>query len=71
MDKILEFKDTTARSKVKSKSHNDVAHPHSLQPMFLQRINLLHLTVLRCNLGKTLKVETTTARSKIKIKATS
>ena len=43
-DKILKVKVTTARSKIKSRTHHDVAHLHP-QLMSLPSINFLHLTV--------------------------
>ena len=43
-DKILWVKVTTARLKVKSRSHHDVAHLHP-QPISVPSINFLHLTV--------------------------
>ena len=43
MDKILNVKVTTARSKIKSRLHHDInLHP---QPMSITSINFLHLTV--------------------------
>ena len=44
LDKILQVKVTTARSKVKSRSHHDIAHLHP-QPISPPNINFLHLTV--------------------------
>ena len=41
-----------ARSKVKSRSHHDVAHLHT-QPMSLPCINFLHLTVSEIQAGQT------------------
>ena len=51
-DKIFKLKVTTARSKVKSRSHHDVAHLHP-QPMSLPSINFLHLTVSEIQPGQT------------------
>ena len=45
-DKILKVKVTTARSKIKSRSHHDIAHLHT-QQMSPPNINFLHLTVAK------------------------
>ena len=52
LDKIFKLKVTTARSKVKSRSHHNAAH---LQPllMSLPSINFLHLTVSEIQAGQT------------------
>ena len=45
-DKILKLMVNMTRSKVKSRSHHDVAHPQSMS------LNLLHLFLLRYSLGQ-------------------
>ena len=55
-------------SKVKSRSHHDVAHPHTPFPMILPSIKVSTSYTLqfpRYGLGKILKVKVTTARPKV------
>ena len=62
-DKILKYKVTRARSKVKSRSHHNDAHLHP-QPMFHQVSDSLRFPCYR--LDKIFKLKVTTARSKVK-----
>ena len=63
-NKILKVKVTTARSKLKSRSHHDAAHLHP-QPMSPTKYE--HpLQLSQCSSGKNFKLKVTMTRSNVK-----
>ena len=65
-DKILYVKVTMARSKVKSRSHHDVAHLHLLTNVPTKVSTSYTLRFPRYSTGKIFKLKVTAARSKVK-----
>ena len=65
LNKILKLKVTSARSKVTSRSHYDIAQIHP-KPMYLQLSTFYTLRISRYSLDKILEIKVTTTRSKVK-----
>ena len=61
--KVLKVKVTTARSKVKPRSHHNVAHLHLPINVPTVYINFLQITVSKYSPDKILKLKVTTVRS--------